>query len=192
MWRCSKGSTTRSRVGFMANDQIAKKKQEGQETPLETQSLDISQLASMLRERRGDLSIRQAAQLAEVSFSTFARVEGGAQPDLATFSQLCAWLRVSPGHFFTPVANRHESPLEGAVAHLQTDPRLTPDALTKLSAMIKDLYDVLAEREVPIATTVACHLRATNVMRPGVPDRLASLLQGMHNEIVSQVAAGKL
>lgn len=176
----------------MANDQIAKPKQENQVTPLETQSLDIAQLSSMLRDRRGDLSIRQAAQMAEVSFSTFARVEGGAQPDLATFSQLCAWLGVSPGHFFTPVANRYESPLEEAVAHLQSDPRLTPEARTKLSSVMKDLYDALAKREVPRGTAVACHLRATNVMRPGVPDRLASLLKGMHDEIASQVAAGKL
>lgn len=176
----------------MANDQIAKTKQEKQKTSLETQSLDISQLASMLRERRGDLSIRQAAQLAEVSFSTFARVEGGAQPDLATFSQLCAWLGVSPGYFFAPVASRYESPLEEAVAHLQADPRLTPEARSKLSTVMKDLYGALAKREVPLGATVACHLRATNVMRPGVPDRLASLLKGMHDEIASQVAAGKL
>ena len=176
----------------MANDQIAKPKQENQETPLETQSLDIAQLASMLRERRGDLSIRQAAQMAEVSFSTFARVEGGAQPDLATFSQLCAWLGVSPGHFFSPIASRSESPLDEAVAHLQTDPRLTPEARSTLSTMMKDLYAALANQELPSGTAVACHLRATNVMRPGVPDRLASLLRGMREEIVSQVAAGKL
>jgi transcriptional regulator with XRE-family HTH domain len=176
----------------MVNDEIAKPKQENQETPPETQSLDIATLASMLRERRGDLSIRQAAQMAEVSFSTFARVEGGGQPDLATFSQLCGWLGVSPGHFFTNATSRYKTPVEGAVAHLQTDPRLTPEARSKLSTMMKDLYEALAEREVPMRATVACHLRATNVMRPGVPDRLASLLQGMHNEIVSQVAAGKL
>jgi transcriptional regulator with XRE-family HTH domain len=176
----------------MADNQIAKPKQDNQEPPQETQSLDITQLASMLRERRGGLSIRQAAQMAEVSFSTFARVEGGAQPDLATFSQLCAWLGVSPGHFFTPVASRYESHLEGAVAHLQSDPRLSPEARTKLSAVMKDLYDALAKREIPLGASVACHLRATNVMRPGVPDRLASLLKGMHDEIASQVAAGKL
>jgi transcriptional regulator with XRE-family HTH domain len=176
----------------MADNQIAKPMQENQETPLETQSLDIAQLASMLRERRGGLSIRQAAQMAEVSFSTFARVEGGAQPDLATYSQLCAWLRVSPGHFFTPVASRFESPLEEAVAHLQSDPRLSPEARTKLSAMMKDLYNGLAKQEIPLVAAVACHLRATNIMRPGVPDRLASLLKGMQDEIASQVAAGEL
>ena len=176
----------------MANDPIAKQKQVHQETPPEIQILDISQLASMLRERRGELSIRHAAQLAEVSFSTFARVEGGAQPDLATFSQLCAWLGISPGHFFSSSANRPESPLEEAVAHFQADPRLTPEARSTLSTMMKDLYSALAKQEVPSGTAVACHLRATNVMRPGVPERLASLLQGMHNEIVNQVASGKL
>jgi transcriptional regulator with XRE-family HTH domain len=176
----------------MVDKPIAKTKQENQETPLETQSLDMAQLASMLRERRGGLSIRQAAQMAEVSFSTLARVEGGAQPDLTTFSQLCAWLGVSPGHFFTSVATRYESPLEEAVSHLQSDPRLSPEARTTLSALMKNLYDNLAKREIPRGAAVACHLRATNIMRPGVPDRLASLLKGMHDEIASQVAAGKL
>lgn len=176
----------------MANDQKAKTQQMNQETLPETQSLDISQLGAMLRERRGDLSIRQAALKAEVSFSTFARVESGAQPDLATFSQLCSWLGVSPGHFFAPVASRQGSPLEDAVAHLQADPRLTPDAASKLSTVLKDLYDALARQEIPLKSAVACHLRATNVMRPGVPDRLASLLQEMHDKIVSQVTAGKL
>ncbi len=176
----------------MANNLVAKQAQDREEIPSENQILDISQLSSMLRDRRGDLSIRQAAARAQVSFSTFARVESGAQPDLATFAQLCAWLGVSPGHFFTSSANRPENPLDEAVAHFQADPRLSPEARSTLSAMMKDLYTALAKQEVSMGTTVACHLRATNVMRPGVPERLASLLQSIHGEIVNQVNAGKL
>ena len=72
--------------------------------------LDLTQLGSMLRERRGKLSLRQAAAEAGVSFSTFTRIEAGAQPDLTSFTLLCAWLGVSPGQFFMPTALREVAP----------------------------------------------------------------------------------
>jgi hypothetical protein len=51
------------------------------------QQLDVAALASALRERRllHRQSIRQAAAEAGVSFSTWSRVEDGAQPDLSSF-----------------------------------------------------------------------------------------------------------
>ena len=45
--------------------------------------------------------------------------------------------------------------------------------------MVHDMYEVLA-REPENRTAVACHLRAAAVLRPGVPKRLASLLEDMH------------
>lgn len=178
----------------MATEQKAKKvsKVESDFMPEDIDLLDISQLGPMLKDRRGDLSIRQAANDAGVSFSTFARVESGAQPDLATFSRLCSWLGVSAGRFFTKPPERNITPLDGAVAHLFADPRLTPDTASKLSAVLRDMYEALASQREEPSSVVACHLRATNVMRPGVPDRVASILQDMRDEIASQVAAGKL
>ena len=40
----------------------------------EVQSLDTNRLAGLLKDRRGKLSLRQAAAEADVSFSTFTRV----------------------------------------------------------------------------------------------------------------------
>lgn len=157
----------------------------------ELERLDIGQMGQMLRDRRNGLSIRQAAQEAGVSFSTFSRVEAGAHPDLATFTRLCAWLGVSPGRFFTPVIEREVSPLEEAITHLRADPRLSPDASGKISAVLKDLYSALA-RDAEHPPAVACHLRATSVMRPGVPARLAAVLRDMHDELERQVEAGQL
>lgn len=161
------------------------------EAAAEPERIEIRLLGEMLRERRGSLSIRQAAQEADVSFSTFSRVESGSQPDLATFTRLCAWLGVSPSRFFTPVVERDVSPLEEAITHLQTDPRLTSDAAGKISSVLRDLYSALAQ-DVQSPPVVACHLRAASVMRPGVPHRLAEALRDMHDELERQVKAGAL
>ena len=153
--------------------------------------LDVSQLGELLREQRGALSIRQAAADAGVSFSTFSRVEAGAQPDLATFTRLCAWLGVPAGRFFAAVAERELTPLDQAVSHLRSDPRLTPDAATKISTFLTDMYSALAADMPAARPAVACHLRAASVMRPGVPHRLASLLQDMHDELEARVERGE-
>lgn len=158
----------------------------------QSERLDLSQLAERLRERRGSLSIRQAAQEAGVSFSTLSRVEAGAHPDLATFTRLCAWLGVSPSRFFTPVVEREISPLEEAITHLRSDPRLSAEAAAKIGSVLTDLYDALA-RDVPEQKPlVACHLRADTVMRPGVQPRLASILQDIHAALEKKVEAGEL
>jgi transcriptional regulator with XRE-family HTH domain len=154
--------------------------------------LDIARLARMLRERRGSLSIRHAAAEAGVSFSTLSRVEAGSQPDMASYTALCAWLGVSPGLFFTQVPERDLSPLEHAITHLQADPRLTADAAGKISSVLRDLYDALAAAAAPSAEAVACHLRAVTVMRPGVAPRLASALRDMRSALEARVEAGEL
>ncbi|MFD8615312.1 helix-turn-helix domain-containing protein [Streptomyces sp. NPDC059631] len=158
----------------------------------EIERLDIAELGRLLRERRGALSLRQAAAEAGVSFSTFSRVEAGAQPDLATFTRLCAWLGVAPSRFFTPVVERELSPLDQAITHLRTDPALSPDAAEKISSVLRDLYSALASATSPQRPAVACHLRATAVMRPGVSQRLSSLLTDMHDELQRRVEAGEL
>ncbi len=159
----------------------------------EPEQVDLAQLGAMLRERRGGLSLRAAAEDAGVSFSTFSRVEDGHHPDLATFTRLCAWLGVSPARFFAPVAERQVSPLEEAVSHLQADPALTPEAANAMATMMKDMYAHLARAAVPVETAaVACHLRAGTVLRPGVAPRLGAILEDIHQELERRVAAGEL
>lgn len=161
------------------------------DTPASVEGLDLAQLGEMLRERRGKLSLRQAAAEAGVSFSTFTRVEAGAQPDLTSFTLLCAWLGVSPGQFFTPVTERQVAPIDEAIAHLAADPRLTPDAASKIVDVLRNMYDVLAKAPAQ-RQVVACHLRAASVLRPGVPHRLNSLLSEMHDKLAARVAGGEL
>jgi transcriptional regulator with XRE-family HTH domain len=158
----------------------------------EPERFDVGQLGELLKARRGQLSIRQAAQEAGISFSTLSRVEAGAQPDLATFMQLCAWLAVSPSRFFTPVVERQVDPLDAAITHLHGDPRLTSEAATKIGGVLRDMYEALAKEVSPSSFVVACHLRATSVMRPGVSARLAEVLTDMQGELWRRHEAGTL
>ena len=157
----------------------------------EVERLDVSSLGAMLRARRGKLSLRQAAADAGVSFSTFSRVEAGSRPDLTSFTLLCAWLGVAPSQFFRPVTSRERGPLEEAITHLSGDPRLEPAAAKKITEVLRDMYTVLAKTEVE-QPVIACHLRAATVLRPGVPERLNTLLNEMHDKLVERIDAGEL
>jgi transcriptional regulator with XRE-family HTH domain len=161
------------------------------EQSAEIERLDVSGLGTMLRARRGKLSLRQAAADAGVSFSTLSRVEAGARPDLTSFMLLCAWLGVAPSQFFAPVASRERGPLEEAITHLRGDPRLEPEAAKKITGVLRDMYAVLAKTEAA-QPVIACHLRAASVLRPGVPERLNTLLNEMHDKLVEQIGAGEL
>ena len=149
--------------------------------------LDLAGLAARIRERRrtDDISVRQAASEAGVSFMTLSRVENGSQPDLATFVQICSWLRVPPETFFSSGPRRETNTIDAVAQHLARDPRLDPKAAERISAMVRDMYEVLA-KEPERRPAVACHLRAAAVLRPGVSERLASLLEDMHSTLIAQ------
>lgn len=158
----------------------------------EVERLDVGGLGNQLRQRRGNLSMRAAAADAGVSLSTYSRVEAGHHPDLATFARLCTWLGVAPSRFFLPVAERKASRLEEAVWHLQADPALTTEAANRITSVMRDLYEALASKATPTRPLAACHLRAQSVLRPGVPERLGSVLNDIGAELERRVAEGTL
>lgn len=160
--------------------------------PVEVESLDTAALKELVRKRRAGQSLRQTAEEVGVSFSTLTRVEAGAQPDLTSFTKICAWLGVAPSRFFTPVAERNVEPLEQAITHLHQDPRLTAEAANSMAEMLKQMYGVLAQTTVQTKPLVACHLRAASTMRPGVPQRLSALLTEMHSSLERLAEAGEL
>jgi transcriptional regulator with XRE-family HTH domain len=150
--------------------------------PEQPSGIAVEALGQLVKEHRGPLSIRQAAEEAGVSFSTLSRVEAGAQPDLATFLRLCAWLGEPPERFFRPSAHRTPDTIAGVTSHLMADPRLSPKAAERIVAVVRDLYQALA-RDAQEPPTLAVHLRASSTMRPGVPERLGSLLRDMHDSL---------
>ena len=146
--------------------------------------LNVEALAATLRERRTSAgsSMRRAAEAAGISFMTLSRVEAGGQPDLATFLRLCAWLRVPPETFFITGAPREATTPDVVAKHLLADPLLEREAASRIAAIVRDMYAVLASRpHTPI--TVACHLRAAATLRPGVPERLGRLLGDMQDRL---------
>lgn len=155
-------------------------------------TLDVSELGRLVRERRGKTSLRVAAEEANVSFSTLSRVEAGAQPDLASFTSLCGWLGVPPSRFINSGPAREVDPLEEAISHLHQDPRLEPAAAESISSMLRTMYQTLAKEMSAPRPMVACHLRAASVLRPGVAQRLAPLLQDMHDVLEAKLEKGLL
>ena len=61
---------------------------------------------------------------------------------------------------FTAVVERNLSPMEEAVRHIHADPSLSPDAASRITSVMKDLYAALARKMDPPDRLVACHLRA--------------------------------
>jgi len=156
-------------------------------SPTHTENLDLSQFGTLLRAHRGSLSLRQAAAEAGVSFSTLGRAEAGAQPDLTSFTLLCAWLGIPPSQFFSPMAEKEVAPIDEAIAHLSADPRLVGGAAEKIVEVLRGMYDNLANAPAD-RPVLACHLRAAGILRPGVPQRLSSLLTKMHAELETRYA----
>lgn len=164
----------------------------GSEEP-DVPHLNVEALAEALRERRtsAGLSMRRAAEAADISFMTLSRVEAGGQPDLATFLSLCAWLRVRPETFFGTGARRDTPTPDVVATHLMTDPLLEPEAASRIASVVRDMYAALASKP-PTSANVACHLRAAATLRPGVPERLGQLLGDMHERLVELEAEGAL
>jgi transcriptional regulator with XRE-family HTH domain len=152
-------------------------------------TLNTANLGVLLKERRGSLSLRQAAAEAGISFSTFARVEGGSQPDLVTFTKLCSWLGVNPSDFFTPRPIRKMSNVEQIVAQLRNDPLLSEGAGEHISNLLRDLYSVMAKPQgEPDEVTV--QMQSHSMFRPGVSKKLGALLADL--EIAVQARANEI
>src|SRR5580658_4768663 len=69
-----------------------------------SQQLNARLLGTLIREKRGGESLRDAAANAGIAFSTLARLEkmSGAKPDLETLERVAAWLGVALGTLFAP------------------------------------------------------------------------------------------
>ncbi len=104
----------------------------------------LGSLGTMVRKRRGDKKLRDAASEIGIGAATLLRVESGRIPDVATFGKICSWLGVDPGAFLgfesaAPklVAEREEEPQMMFVsAHLRADQTPQPETINALAKMI--------------------------------------------------------
>ncbi len=145
--------------------------------------IDIEALQMLVQQHRTQLglSLRAAAEQAEVPFNTLARVEKGHLPDLANFTRIVDWLGLSPERFFQPSRLRTESTPEVIAYHLSRDPNLTDAAAEKIAGLVKELYGSLACRE----TEVKVHLRAAPTFTPQASRLLSDLLSDMQSRLMA-------
>ena len=101
-------------------------------------TMRLTQIGTLVRERRGARGVRDAAGEIGVSAATLSRIENGKQPDLLTFEKLCRWLDVSPTEFLDVGATGTmvSVPSPTATAHLRARPQITPQLAQALGEMI--------------------------------------------------------
>ena len=100
----------------------------------------LSQIGTLVRERRGPRGVREVASEIGISAATLSRVENGKQPDLGTFEKLCRWLKISPSEFLDTgddidAASTSPSPMV-ATAHLRAKRQISPELAQALGEMI--------------------------------------------------------
>lgn len=123
-------------------------------------TINIRELAAMLRARRGQRGLRAVAQeIGGISASTLSRVEQGKIPDLDTFLRLCRWLGVSPEQFTTGKEEQMQATSSSAppdpdmrrdiiTAHLRADRTLDPETAEALVTMIRLAYEAVERGEL--------------------------------------------
>jgi transcriptional regulator with XRE-family HTH domain len=102
----------------------------------------LESLGGMVRERRGDETLREAARNIGIGPATLLRVESGRVPDVATFGRICAWLGVDPAVFLGTGVKPASSLAElsgGEIqvsAHLRADQTPLPETMQALAQML--------------------------------------------------------
>ena len=152
--------------------------------------IDIKALGLLVRkerERRGRLSLRAAAEQADVPFNTLARVEKGDLPDLANFRRIVAWLGLPPERFFQPPQIRTENTTDVIAYHLARDPNLTDSAAEKIAGLVRELYASLAA----VDRGVRVHLRVAPTFTPDASRKLGELLEQMRHKLTAEPPVGR-
>lgn len=151
--------------------------------------IDIDELRARVVQARQEqgLSLRAAAEQAEVPFNTLSRVEKGHLPDLANFTRIVIWLGLEPGIFFTgPRRQRQPNTPERIKHSLLSDPHLTEGAAAQIAALVQNLYEKLA---TPVGDAEV-HLRAHSTFIPDAARQLGILIEHMQNRLLADPSLG--
>jgi transcriptional regulator with XRE-family HTH domain len=142
--------------------------------------LDPAELGVRVRNKRRDagLSLRSAAEDAQVSFTTLSRVEAGHVPDMTTYRKLLRWLGIGETDSHTP----NEPTIQVIAAHLSRDPALAPEDAQRIARVVGELYDALALRR----ESAQVHLRAATTLRPEAARMLGALITDMYEALLDR------
>lgn len=151
--------------------------------------IDIDELRARVVQARQEqgLSLRAAAEQAEVPFNTLARVEKGHLPDLTNFTRIVTWLGLDPGMFFTGTKRQRQQNTPEHIKHsLLSDPHLTEQAAEQIAALVQNLYETLA---TPVGDAEV-HLRAHSTFIPDAARQLGVLIEQMQNRLLADPSLG--
>lgn len=107
----------------------------------------ISDLARLLKAKRGSRGVRAAALDAGVSPATYSRVENGHMPDLETFAKLCTWLQRDPKEFLGMESEGTETERPAAVVHFKKRKTVSMETAKALGELILAAEKAIRARE---------------------------------------------
>ena len=107
--------------------------------------LTLEQLGLLIKQKRGNKGLRKVAAEMNVSAATLSRVEAGKQPDLESFTKICAWLGVNPGEFLgykepgeTETVSKPNQTV--MLAHFKAGKTMSPKTAQHLGALILAIH----------------------------------------------------
>ena len=106
----------------------------------------LRNLGTIVRKKRGNVGLRDAAADIGTSAPTLSRIESGKLPDLQTFAKLCRWLEIDPAMLLdTGPAKPTDAGPSVAFAHLRAGREIDPDTASALARAIVRAQRMLVE-----------------------------------------------
>jgi transcriptional regulator with XRE-family HTH domain len=88
------------------------------------------EFATDVKNKRGELSLRELSKELDISTSTLSRIENGEMPELLTYATLCLWMNESMSKYFGQEFNKilrdiltelSKDVFRGSMAYKQSD-----------------------------------------------------------------------
>jgi transcriptional regulator with XRE-family HTH domain len=121
--------------------------------------ISTAELGKAIKRRREELklSLRDVADVTEVSASTLSRIENGTgRPDADNIARLTQWLDMPVDRLMTKHSSKdvepviyypHEATPEIIQAHLRADRNLTPETANALSELFRVAYEQFSNKK---------------------------------------------
>jgi transcriptional regulator with XRE-family HTH domain len=111
--------------------------------------LSLSNIGTLVKDRRGSKGIREVAKEVGISSATLSRIENGKLPDIDTFSKICKWLNIDPAEILGCKSITQNSPAVDTstmAVHFKADKNLDVETMQSLTHMIMKARQMIAER----------------------------------------------
>jgi len=115
----------------------------------------LESLGALVRERRGDRTLRETAREIGIGPATMLRVESGRTPDVETFGKICQWLQLDPAGVLGVDLKKESKAADPTTeedvsvrlsAHFKADSTPQPETIAALAKML--LYAARLEQRV--------------------------------------------